>query len=194
MKRSLTILRGTLAPAMILAFAAVARAADEGGNPAEQPVGTAFKWIHFVIVVALLVYVARVYGRPYFRRTADAISAAIAKVTAAKAEAERQLREMAVKVASLEQEVSRFRAKAHAEAAAEMDRLRAMTKVDIEKVALAAKAEMDAAERAARVELKALAAKLAVDRAESLVAKQMTPAVQEALINHFVQSLQGRPN
>jgi F0F1-type ATP synthase membrane subunit b/b' len=194
MKRSLTILRGTLAPAMILAFAAVVRAADEGRNPAEQPVGTAFKWIHFVIVVALLVYVARVYGRPYFRRTADVISAAIAKATAAKAEAERQLRETAVKVASLEQEVSRFRAKAQAEAAAEIDRLRAVTKKDIEKVALAAKAEMDAAERAARIELKALAAKLAVDRAESLVANQMTPAVQEALINHFVQSLQGRPN
>ena len=44
------------------------------------------------------------------------------------------------------------------------------------------------------MELKALAAKLAVDGAESLVAKQMTPAVQESLISNFVQSLQGRPN
>jgi F0F1-type ATP synthase membrane subunit b/b' len=44
------------------------------------------------------------------------------------------------------------------------------------------------------VALKALAAKLAVDGAESLVAKQMTPAVQDALIRNFVQSLQGRPN
>ena len=40
----------------------------------------------------------------------------------------------------------------------------------------------------------ALAAKLAVDRAESMVSNQMTPAVQEAMINNFVQSLQGRPN
>jgi len=62
------------------------------------------------------------------------------------------------------------------------------------KIGTAAKAEIEAAERATRVELKALAAKLAVDGAESLVARQMTPSVQEALISQFVQSLQGRPN
>ena len=54
--------------------------------------------------------------------------------------------------------------------------------------------EIEAAERAARVELRALAAKLAVDRAEVLVAKELTPAVQSAMIQYFVQSLQGRPN
>jgi F0F1-type ATP synthase membrane subunit b/b' len=69
-----------------------------------------------------------------------------------------------------------------------------MARSDVEKIRLAAKAEIEAAERAARVELKALAAKLAVDRAESLVTKQMTPALQEAMINHFVQSLERRPN
>ena len=69
-----------------------------------------------------------------------------------------------------------------------------MARNDVEKIRLAAKAEVEAAERAARVELKALAARLAVDRAESLVTKQMTPALQEAMINRFVQSLEGRPN
>ena len=86
------------------------------------------------------------------------------------------------------------RREAQEQAAAEFDRLRAMARNDAEKIRLAAKAEIEAAERAARVELKALAAKLAVDRAETLVAKEMTPAVQEAMINHFVQSLQGRAN
>jgi F0F1-type ATP synthase membrane subunit b/b' len=59
---------------------------------------------------------------------------------------------------------------------------------------LAAKAEIAAAERAAHAELKALAARLAVDGAESLLAQQMSPAVQETLIHDFVQSIQGRPN
>jgi len=194
MKRSLRILGGMLAPAMVLAMATVARCAEEGGSSTEQPVGTVFKWIHFVILAVVLVYVAREYGRPYFRRTADVISAAIAKAAAAKGEAERRLKEAAVKIASLEQEVTQFRAQAQKEAAAELERLRTMTKIDAEKISLAAKAEIEAAERAARVELKALAARLAVDRAESLVAEQMAPAVQEAMINHFVQSLQGRPN
>jgi F0F1-type ATP synthase membrane subunit b/b' len=44
------------------------------------------------------------------------------------------------------------------------------------------------------MELKALAAKLAVDGAESLLAKQLTPQTQESLIAGFVKSLQGSPN
>ena len=194
MKRSLTILRGLLAPAMVLALATVARCAEEGGSPAEQPVGTTFKWIHFVILAIVLYWLFTKVLPPVFRHNADNISAAITKATAAKAEAENRLKEAAVKLASLEQEVAHFWAQAQKEAAAEVERLRAMTTSDIEKVGLAAKAEIEAAERAARVELKALAAKLAVDRAESLVTTQMTPAVQEAMLNHFVQSLQGRPN
>jgi F0F1-type ATP synthase membrane subunit b/b' len=90
--------------------------------------------------------------------------------------------------------VAEFRAAAQKEAQAELERLRKLTQLDVERIGLAAKAETEAAERAARLALKALAAKLAVDGAESLVAKQMTPAVQDALIRNFVQSLQGRPN
>lgn len=179
---------------MVLAFATLGRAAEEGGSPAEQPVGTAFEWIHFLLLAIVLYWVFTKVLPPVFRRNADTISEAITKSTAAKFEAERQLKEAAAKLAGLEQEVSQFRALAQKEAAAEIERLRAMTKIDMEKVGLAAKTEIQAAERAARVELKALAAKLAVDRAESLVAKQMTPAVQEAMINNFVQTLEGRPN
>jgi F0F1-type ATP synthase membrane subunit b/b' len=188
------ILRGMLTPVMLSLFATLARAAAEGGNSAEQPVGEAFKWIHFVIILLVLFWLFKKVLPPVFRRNADSISAAITKATATKVEAEKKLKEAAVKLASLEEEVARFRTQAQKEAAAEVERLRAMTKVDIEKVSLAAQAEIEAAERAARVELKALAAKLAVDRAESLVAQQMTPAVQDAMIDNFVQSLQGRPN
>jgi F0F1-type ATP synthase membrane subunit b/b' len=104
------------------------------------------------------------------------------------------LKEAAVKLTRLEQEVNEFRAVAQKEAQAELERLRKLTQLDVEKIGHAAKAEIEAAERSARVALKALAAKLAVDGAESLVAKQMTPTVQDALIHNFVQSLQGRPN
>ena len=73
-------------------------------------------------------------------------------------------------------------------------RLRAATQSDAQKIAVAAKAEIEAAERAARRALKALAANLAVDGAESLLAKQLNPQAQEALISGFVKSLEGRPN
>ena len=180
--------------ALLMSTTVLARAAEEGGGPAEQPVGTAFKWIHFVILAGLAYWVFAKLLPPVFRRNADNISAAIAKATAAKAEADKQLRNATAKLANLEKDIAEFRAVAQREASAEIERLRTITKGDVEKIGIAAKAEMEAAERAARVELKALAARLAVDGAESLVARQMTPSVQEALISQFVQSLQGRPN
>jgi len=183
-----------VAAVVLLSASALAQAAEQGGSPAEQPVGTAFKWIHFVILAGLAYWVFAKLLPPMFRRNADNISAAIAKATAARVEAEKQLQNAAAKLANLEKEIAEFRAIAQREASAEIERLRTLTKGDVVKIGLAAKAEIEAAERAARVELKVLAASLAVDGAESLVAKQMTPSVQEALITQFVQSLQGRPN
>lgn len=180
--------------ALSLFSAAAAFGAEEGGSSGEQSTEMIFKWIHFVILAGLVYWVFGKLLPPVFRRNADNISSAISKATAAKLEAERRLQEAVTKMGNLEREIAEFRAQAQRDAAAEVERLRAATVLDVEKIRAAAKAEIEAAERAARVELKELAAKLAVDGAESLVAKQMTPAVQEAMISSFVQSLQGRPN
>ncbi len=199
MKHARNVHYGLVVCALGLFSAAATFAAEEGGNPAEHSTEMVFKWIHFVILAGLVYWV---FGKllppvllpPVFRRNADNISSAITKATAAKVEAERKLQEAVTKMSSLEREIAEFRVQAQRDAAAEVERLRGATILDVEKIRTAAKAEIEAAERAARVELKELAAKLAVDGAESLVAKQMTPAVQEATISSFVQSLQGRPN
>ena len=180
--------------ALGLFFTAAAFGAEEGGSGAEHSSEMTFKWIHFVILAGLLYWVFGKLLPPMFRRNADNISSAITKATVAKTEAERKLQEAVTKMGNLEREIAEFRVQAQRDAAAEVERLRAATVLDVEKIRVAAKAEIEAAERAARVELKELAAKLAVDGAESLVVKQMTPAVQEAMISSFVQSLQGRPN
>ena len=182
---------GVLAGSVLLGMPVFAA---EGGSSADASVSLIFKWIHFAVVVALAYWVFGKLLPPMFRRRADQISAAIEKATAAKADAEQRLQEAAEKIGNLEREVAAFRAQAQRDAEAEMERLRGATQLDLEKIRIAAKAEIEAAERAARIELKELAAKLAVDGAESLVARQMTPAVQESMINSFVQSLQGRPN
>lgn len=193
MKLRFQMLRGAWAAAILLSASTILQAAEEGGAGHVMGIGS-FKWVHFVIVAIAAYWV---FGRvlpPVFGRNAQRISAAIDKATRAKAEAERQLQEAAAKLAALEKEVAQFRAQAQKDAAAELERLRAVTKLDAEKIGAAAKAEIEAAERAARVELKELAAKLAMDRAEALVTKELTPALQEAMLNDFVQSLQGRPN
>jgi F-type H+-transporting ATPase subunit b len=184
----------TLTTAACLLLTTTARAAEQAGDLAESNTVLIFKWTHFFILTGILYWLFKKVLPPIFRRRADIISEAISKAAAAKAEAERRLEEAAIRLARLEQEVAEFRAGAQKEAMAELERLRAMTKIDAEKIAAAAKAEIAATERTARVQLKALTAKLAVDGAESLVAKQMTPAVQDALIRNFLHNLEGRPN
>lgn len=178
---------------VLLACAGVASAAEEGGNAAA---GTTelFKWINFAIVAGVLIWVFAKKLPSVFRANAETISSAITKATAIKAEADKQLADAETRLARLEQEVAQLRAVTEKEAAADAERIKEMAKSDAEKISLAAKAEIEAAERAARMELKALAAKLAVDGAESLLTKQLTPQAQESLVKGFVASLEGRPN
>jgi F-type H+-transporting ATPase subunit b len=171
-----------------------AYAAEKGGNSATEHTNEIFKWINFAIVAAALIWFFRKKLPAWFRGNADAISSAIAKATAAKEEAERQVQEAETKLANLKQEIATLQATAKQEAAEEAERIRALAQSDATKVGVAAQAEIEAAERAARMELKALAASLAVDGAESLLQRQLTPAAQESLVDSFVKSLEGRPN
>jgi F-type H+-transporting ATPase subunit b len=179
---------------LMFCLALSAHAAEEGGSSSAEKANEIFKWINFAIVAGVLVWLFAKKLPAVFRGNADVISSAITKATVAKEEAERQVREAASKLARLEQEIAALRATAQREAAEEGERIRALAQSDAKKVGVAAQAEIEAAERAARLELKALAASLAVDGAESLLAKQLTPAAQETLVDTFVKSLEGRPN
>jgi F-type H+-transporting ATPase subunit b len=194
MKRNRRIFIAASSLFMVIFAAVSARAAEEGGNPAMERATEVFKWINFAIVAGFILWLCLKKAPAFFTGRAAAISSAITKATAAKAAADAQLREAETKFANLQKEVAELRAFAERESAAEVARLRAATQSDAQKIAAAAKAEIEAAERAARLALKALAANLAVDGAESLLAKQLNPQAQEALISHFVKSLEGRPN
>lgn len=178
---------------VLLLSACVASAAEEGGGAAGYATGI-FKWINFGVVAFVVLWSFWKVLPPKFRANAETISSAIAKAAAIKAEADKQLADAETRLANLEQEVAELRVVAQKEAAADAEHIRDMARSDAEKISVAARAEIEAAERAARIELKALAAKLAVDGAESLLAKQLTPQAQESLVNGFVKSLEGRPN
>ena len=177
-----------------LFFALTVHAAEEGGAGSSELATDIFKWINFAIVVVAVVWVCLKKAPGYFRGRAEAIGSAIAKAGSAKAAADAQLGEAETKLANLEKEVAELRTFAEREAAAEVERIGAVTRSDLEKIAAAAKAEIEAAERAARLELKTMAAKLAVDGAESLLSKQLTAQTQASLISNFVKSLEGMPN
>jgi F-type H+-transporting ATPase subunit b len=194
MRRRRGFLSATSVLFVLLFAATMAHAAEEGGNAATEKATEIFKWINFAIVAGVLIWVFAKKLPSVFGKRAEVISSAITNATSTKAAADAQLREAESKLANLQKEVTELRAIAGKEAAAEVERIRAATQSDAQKIAAAARAEIEAAERAARLELKAIAAKLAVDGAESLLAKQLTPQAQESLISNFVKSLEGRPN
>lgn len=194
MKLCKPILSSLIVCGLSLFFAVAAFAAEAGGADSAARTTEIFKWINFAIVAIAVVWLFAKILPPSFRSNAENIGSAITKATAAKAEADRLLKDAEQRLSRLEEEVKGIRNEAAKEAAAEAERIRAGAKSDIEKVALAAKAEIAAAERAARLELKVLTARLAVDQARTLVAKQLTPQTQDALVAGFLESLQGSPN
>jgi len=178
----------------LLGPAVNAHAAEESGNPAESPIGELFKWLNFAVVAGAVGYLCMKKGPSFFRRRADATTAAITQATATKAEAERQLQDAESRLARLDLEAADLRAHAQRDAQAEAERVRALTRAEAEKISAAARAEIQAAERAARLELKAFGAQLAVAGAESLLTKQLTPQTQDSLFRAFVHNLEGGPN
>ena len=180
---------------VLLALALPAHASEEGGdNLFTAPIGWVFRWIQFIVVFGGVGYLLAKKAPAYFRRRAETIVASITESTKVREEAKRHLREAEEKLRRLDQELAEMRQGAQREAAAEAERIRAATQDDAKKIERAAQGEIDAAERAARMELKALAARLAVERAEVLIRKQMTPQTESALLQSFTRNLAGSAN
>ncbi len=167
--------------------ARAAEGAEE--NPAEAPIGTLFRWLNFIAVFGGGAYLISKHAPAFFRRRAEVIASGLTEAAAVKAEADRRLREAEDKLAHLNEELAGMRAAAQSEAAAEAERLRAATRAEAAKIDHTAQSEIEAAGRAARTELKALAARLAVERASGMIRQQMTPGAQGTLFHTFLDRL-----
>jgi F0F1-type ATP synthase membrane subunit b/b' len=158
-------------------------------DPTETPVGSLFRWINFAVVFGALGYLIVKKAPAAFRARADAIASGISSATAAKTEADAQLRAAEAGLARLDQDAAAMRENAKKDFAAESERLLAAGKVEIERIGHAAEVEVTAARRAARLELRALAARLAAERAATLVPEQITAQQNVALVQKFVDDL-----
>jgi F0F1-type ATP synthase membrane subunit b/b' len=176
---------------IFLALAAVPVFAQEGEtSPAETTTGWVFRWLNFALVFGAIAYCIVKYAAPAFRTEAEEISRKIAEGARAREAAERQRREIKTKLAGLEREIEQLRVDAKRDAEAEAQRLRDLGRTEAEKIELAARAEIDAASRAGRMELKALGARLAVERAAILLKQELAPKSEAVLIRTFIAELE----
>lgn len=162
---------------------------EKGPDPLHTPAGKALRWVNFFILIGAIGYFVWKNGGPAFRARANEIAAGITSATAAKAEADAQLRVAEAGLARLDQDTAAMRGEAREEFAAESERLRAAGQQDVERIEAAAEAEIIAARRAAQIELRAMAARLAAARATEMVPVQITAAQRAALVKQFVEEL-----
>jgi F-type H+-transporting ATPase subunit b len=180
---------------IFLAVAAVPVFAQEGeASPADSNTGWVFRWLNCALVFSAIAYCIVKYAAPAFRAQAEEISRKIAEGVRAREAAERQRREIKTKLEGLEREIEQLRADAKRDAEAEAQRLRDLGRAEAEKIELAARGEIDAAARAGRMELKALGARLAVERAEVLLQQELAPKSEAALLRTFIAELERSVN
>lgn len=157
---------------------------------ANTPIGTVFRWLNFLLVVGALGYLIGKFGAPYFRGRALAIGKAIREANQTRAVAERELQEASEKLAHVDREIEQERRTAERESAADHERIRALTKSELERISQAGRAEIAAAERAGNQELRAIAARLATERAAALIHAEMNPVADATLFNSFLAQLE----
>ena len=163
---------------------------EQQPQPADTTTGFVFRWLNFALVLGALIWVIRKFGAPYFRGAARAISDAIHGAAAGRAAAEREMSEATRQLASVDAEIEELRRAAVRESASEAERLRALAQTEAAKIARAGTAEIEAAERMARQQLRAIAARAATDRAAILVRQRMDAAADRALFGAFVGELE----
>jgi F-type H+-transporting ATPase subunit b len=183
--------RAALCAATCALLAAPAFAQD--GDATTTGAGPVFRWLNFAIVAALIVW-GFSKAAPALRNRADNISKQIAEGARAREAAEKQRQEVQAKLAKIDEEVGQIRADAKKAADVESQRLRALAKDEAQSIEKAGLAEILAAERAARLELKELAGRLAVTQAEAVLREQMTPSAEAGLFRAFLDELQGSRN
>jgi F0F1-type ATP synthase membrane subunit b/b' len=184
----LTIASGA---AMIFFFMALPVLAQEGAepDPADSTAGLIFRWLNFIIVFGGIAYLIAKYGGDFFRGNAKEIAASIVEATAAKVEAERELREVVIKTEHFDQDVAEMRGEAQRNWAAESERLYASGQTEIEKIAHAAREELAASERAAQQQVREIAASMAVERAAALVGSRMNAEIRARMFQSFLSEL-----
>jgi F-type H+-transporting ATPase subunit b len=185
-------LRSACAMALV-ALLAVPVFAQDTADSTTTTTGWIFRWINFAIVFGVLAWGFSKAG-PYFRKHSEEIAQKIAEGARAREAAENQRRTVQEKLAHLDDEVAKLRADAKRAAEGEAQRLRALAKEEAQNVERAGQLEIAAAEHAARLELKILAGRLAVERAEALLRQQMNAATEAAVFRSFVETLEESRN
>ena len=147
--------------------------------------------LNFAVMGGALFWASRKYLPGLFRERTSAIQKAMQEAQKASDEARRRLAEIESRLMRLDGEIGMMRDAAEREAANEEARIHAAAEEEARKIAESAGQEIAAAAKAARRELTAYAADLAVGLAQKQI--RVDAATDQALVREFAGQLAASP-
>jgi len=149
-----------------------------------------WKWANFVVLAAGIGYLARKNGGPFFASRSLQIRKEMIEAGEVRKEAEERAAAVDRKLANLAGDLAKLRAESEQERQAEAERLSRHRDAERAKIQAHAERDIEAAGKAARLELKRYAAALAVELAEQKIRAGMTAQTQDRLVSGFVRDLE----
>jgi F-type H+-transporting ATPase subunit b len=143
--------------------------------------------VNFAVIAGLILWVGRKYLPGMFSARTAAIQKAMQEAQKASEEARRKLADIESRLMKLDVEIGMMRDTAEKEAGAEEARIQAAVQEDARKMVESAQQEISAAAKAARRELTAYAADLAVGLAQKQI--HVDAATDQALVRKFAGEL-----
>jgi len=143
--------------------------------------------LNFAVIGAAFIWAGRKFLPGIFRDRTAAIQKAMQEAQKASEEARRKLAEIESRLQKLDVEIGMMRDAAEKEGAAEEARIKAAAEEDARKIVAGAEQEIDAATKAARRQLTAHAADLAVGLAQKQI--HVDAVTDQALVRNFVGQL-----
>jgi len=143
--------------------------------------------LNFVVIAALIVWAGKKYMPGMFRDRTAAIQKAMQEAQKASEEARRRLAEIEARLMKLDGEIGMMRDAAEKEGAAEEARIQAAAQEDARKIVSSAEQEIAAAAKAARRQLTAYAADLAVGLAQKQI--HVDAGSDQTLVRSFASEL-----
>jgi F-type H+-transporting ATPase subunit b len=198
MRARVAHIAGTAVLALICVAGAAAMAPQEpageksGEKPSEGEHGgmEGWKWANFAVLAGALGYLVAKNAGPFFAARSRQIRKDMIEAEEARKQAEARAADVDRRLAGLEGEVAALRAESQRETHLESDRLSQYAVAEIAKIQAHAQQDIVSAEKAARLEVKRHAAKLAVALAEQKIRGRMSGATQDILVQNFVSRLE----
>jgi F-type H+-transporting ATPase subunit b len=144
-------------------------------------------FINFAIVAGVIVWASKKNLPAMFRNRTASIQKSLDEARNASEDARRRLSDVESRLSRLDDEISQMRMNSEKEAAAEEERIKMAAAEDARRIIESAEQEIEAATKAARRELTAYAADLAVTLAARQI--QVDAPTDQALVRRFARQI-----